>query len=737
MSVRIPLSLRFPAAALALTLGGAAHADAADDAGAEIVVTGQLPAAANPFADAHAAYKVDRSASAKLTEPLADTPKSITIIPKEVIEDLGAKSFRDLVRTQPGITLGTGEGGNAFGDRIFIRGFDARNDVYIDGLRDPGVTSREVFAVEQVEIVKGPSSSFGGRGTTGGAVSLISKTPQTRDFALVEGTGGTDATARFTADVNRKLGEHVQARVNGVFHDADVAGRDRVHNRRWGVAASLAWQPAPSVDVLVDYYHLTADGVPDWGHPFDVRTQQPFKVDRGNFYGVLGRDFLEGRADIGTVRATWRAGEHLRLDTKTRYGSNRNSYIASAPESPDLSNPDPSKWTVRANPKNRNATSATWANATDLTADFDTGPFHHSLVSGVEFSREKVINRPYAFASSETVGAVIVPTQIILQNLFAPNPDIAFSQFRTLSGARTETKVVSKAVYALDTVDLTPTLKLSGGLRWDDYKVRLDSLATTGVTTLTRNDSDFVNWNAGLVWKPAPAATLYLSAATSSNPSGEQTDGNGISYGGLAASTANLAPERNKSYEAGAKYAAGQGGHLLLTAAVFRTDKENARVSDPVSGLQLLVGQQRVTGFEVGAQGNLTPRLALFGGYTYLDATVRPTPLQPGGVFPNIPKHSLALLTTYKLFDSVTIGGQANYNSRRFGGSTIGGTANLPAYWRFDATAKASVSSRVEVQLNLLNLTDKTYYDAIYRSGTPFAYVAPGRSALVTVRVSL
>ena len=242
MSLRIPLSLRFPAAALALGLAGAAHA-ADDDAGTEIIVTGHLPAAANPNADAAAPYKVDRSDSSKFSEPVADTPKSITIIPKEVIDDLGAKSFRDLVRTQPGITLGTGEGGNAFGDRIFIRGFDARNDVYIDGLRDPGVTSREIFAVEQIEIVKGPSSTFGGRGTTGGAVSLVSKAPQSRNFAIFEGTGGTDATARFTADLNRKLADTVQVRVNGLFHDADVGGtRPRPQpplgrRRRAGVAA--------------------------------------------------------------------------------------------------------------------------------------------------------------------------------------------------------------------------------------------------------------------------------------------------------------------------------------------------------------------------------------------------------------------------------------------------------------------------------------------------------------------
>jgi catecholate siderophore receptor len=268
-NTRVPLSLRapllLPATALLFSGAAGATADAVADDATDIVVTGVRTPAANPFEGAAAPYKIDRSASSKLTEAIADTPKSIVVIPKEVIEDLGAQSFRDLARTQSGGTRGSVAGGNAFGDRIFIRRFDARNDVYIDGLRYPGVTSREIFAVEQVEIVKGPSSTYGGRGTTGGAVSLISKTPQAGDFAILEAAGGNDATRRFTADVNRKLAGTVQLRVNGLWHDSDIAGRDTGYTRRWGAAASLAWQPAPSVDVVADYYHLGSSGLPDWG----------------------------------------------------------------------------------------------------------------------------------------------------------------------------------------------------------------------------------------------------------------------------------------------------------------------------------------------------------------------------------------------------------------------------------------------------------------------------------------
>lgn len=172
-------------------------ADAGPFRGDEIIVEGERRGS-NPYADPEAPYKVDRSGNSKLTEDILDTAKSISVIPKELIDDAGAKSFRDIIRTQPGVTIGTGEGGNAFGDRVFIRGFEARNDIYVDGVRDPGVISREVFAVQQIEILKGPSGAFAGRGSTGGAVSLVSKAPRDATFADIEATAG--APSRRVAD---------------------------------------------------------------------------------------------------------------------------------------------------------------------------------------------------------------------------------------------------------------------------------------------------------------------------------------------------------------------------------------------------------------------------------------------------------------------------------------------------------------------------------------------------------
>src|SRR6266576_1165828 len=167
---------------------------------------GGLRADRNPYADAAAPYKVDRlQSSGKYPKPLLNTPKTVTVLSKEILEDKNATTLKQAVLSTAGVTLGTGEGGNAFGDRFFIRGFDARNDVFLDGMRDAGVSVRENFFTEQVEILRGPGSSFAGHGTTGGAINIVTKQATDRNFYNVDTTFGTDYTKRITFDVNQVL----------------------------------------------------------------------------------------------------------------------------------------------------------------------------------------------------------------------------------------------------------------------------------------------------------------------------------------------------------------------------------------------------------------------------------------------------------------------------------------------------------------------------------------------------
>ena len=170
--------------------------------------------AADPYANPNAPYEVERSASGKLTEPLVNTPRTVTAIPKEVIEERQARDLRDLARSTPGLTIGSAEGGNAFG-AFAIRGFKADNDIFVDGIRNPGSVIPDVFSVEQVEIYKGPSGGIAGRSTIGGAVNLITKEPSlTDDFVIVTTTVGTDKTFRSTLDANEKVTSDFAVRAN-------------------------------------------------------------------------------------------------------------------------------------------------------------------------------------------------------------------------------------------------------------------------------------------------------------------------------------------------------------------------------------------------------------------------------------------------------------------------------------------------------------------------------------------
>jgi catecholate siderophore receptor len=344
-AIRKPRSLRAQVgmyAAVAVAATTPAFADESDEPELrnETITVTDVTADTNPYGDPDAPYRAIRSASGLLTEDLLDTPKTITVITDETLHDLGAKSFRDLFRAQPGITLGTGEGGNAFGDRIFIRGFDARNDVYVDGVRDPGVGSRETFAVQQIEVLKGPSSAFGGRGTTGGAVSLVSKKPGEGNWGDVEFTLGSDATRRATLDVNHEVTDTFTVRLNAMTHDSEVAGRDNVFSDRWGLAAAAEWTPTDALTLGFDYYHLSTDYMPDWGHPYDIDNNRPFAVNRDNFYGVLSRDFGETFADVYTANANWVISDTVEFDSILRYGQSMNSLHRLGPGTPGPGRPD-------------------------------------------------------------------------------------------------------------------------------------------------------------------------------------------------------------------------------------------------------------------------------------------------------------------------------------------------------------------------------------------------------------
>ncbi len=688
------------------------------------------------------AYKTDTSASKKYTAPLRETPKSVTVITDQVIRDTGSLTLVDALRTTSGITFGAGEGGNPAGDRPIIRGFNAESDTFVDGLRDVGSQTREIFNVESIEVSKGPGSAYTGAGSTGGSLNLISKTAKQRDFGDASVTLGSDQTRRYTLDINRVLGGNVAGRLNLMKHEANVAGRDGVDVSRWGVAPTITFGFDTPTRATLSYYHLETDDMPDYGIPLTVATpgnpgRKPVSVDRDNFYGLESRDFRESTTDAGTIRLEHDLSESLTVSNTTRIARTTLDYIVT---NPDDSRGNVPNGLVSRSAKNRNSDTQSWVNQTDLTARFDTGGIEHTLVTGVEISDVGVHNRPYVVTPG-TSGNTCSPAHLAsgdCTSLSNPSPKDAWTGSIARSAATTDTDTETLAAYVFDTLKFNEQWSLNMGLRYDDYETEQKAVSTAGVVTRPENKSHFWNYQLGLVFNPLPNGSIYAAWSTSSNPSGE-TGGEGSDA--LSANNEVLDPERNRNYEIGTKWDFFDE-RLGLTAALFRTEKTNARVTN-ASGFQESIGETQVDGLELGATGQITRNWQVFASYTYLDAELvksgaanvgtRAAPVYVEGLYdgnevPSTPKHSFSFWNTYNLTQDLTIGGGATYVDSRFGDTA--NNIEVPEYWRYDAMAAYRVSKNLDLQLNVQNLTDKRYFDQVY--GSHYAHVAAGRTALLS-----
>ncbi|WP_263260343.1 TonB-dependent siderophore receptor [Pseudomonas sp. RIT-PI-S] len=691
-------------------------------------------------------YQTEQSASQKYTAPLRDTPRAVTVVPQQVIKDTAALNLQDALRTVPGITFGAGEGGNPQGDRPIIRGFDAQGDTYIDGVRDAGAQSREIFDIESIEISKGPNSAFGGRGSAGGSLNLVSKLPKDYDFLDGGFVYGSDQTRRYTLDVNRKFLDTAAFRLNLMSHEQNVAGRDAIDYDRWGVAPSVTFGLGTDTRLNLSYYHLESDDLPDSGIPYGyssrtatahVHDKPNDGGDSDNFYGLKDRDFRKTRADISTIAFEHDFNDGMTLKNTLRHGNTGQDYI--------LTQPDDSKRNVsqygtvwrRAN--SRVSVTETTTNQTDLFGEFHALGFKNSYSTGLELTREKTRVSGYTYSTSALTncsptgnGNSVSGNCTSLSN---PNPDDNYGGTITRNRATTETAADTRSLYAFDTIELDPQWLLNLGARYDSFDTTSHS-----ATTQATNESNFWNWQAGITYKPAENGSIYASFATSATPPGgligDGSEGNPLVTGVVSS---DLEPETTKNYEIGTKWDL-FNERVSLTAAIFRTEKDNTRILVDANTYQN-AGKSRVDGVELSASGKITDKWQVFAGYSYLDSELVNAGLTgrngavtagaaqySGNEMPNTPKNSASLWTTYQLMPKVTIGGGAFYVDQVFGDA--GNTVYVPSYTRYDAMAAYKLNKHLDFQLNVQNLTDKTYYDKAYASH--FASQAAGRTVLLS-----
>jgi catecholate siderophore receptor len=726
--------------------------------------------------------RADRQHSDKATADLIDTPRSITVLTRQLLDDTHSTTLAEALRMVPGITLGAGEGGNPLGDRPFIRGSDSSNAIHIDGVTDIAAQARETFDIESVEVTKGSDGITNGSGNAAGSINLITKPSEAKRFVALEADGGTAAYRRFTLDVNQPLGHDVGFRLNVMSHDQNVAGRAETWQRRWGIAPSLVVGMGTPTSLRLDWYHLHTAELPDAGipyttiaaalspgvtevaplgtGPFTTANGQVITRARNAFYGLVDRDFHVTTTDSGTARFEQALG-NFRLTDTLRYSHVNQSYLWSQPD--DSKGNVYAYGTVSRRAISRQSRETGVVDQLGLTGDVATGGVRHSLAASLEYNWQQSGYGPYYANAAGTALplAVACPTATsgssgICTSAANPNP------FDVWSGAivagspltRTLANWTTLSASLFDTMRFGDAWIVNLGGRFDHYGTHASAGLVPPITTQQRTwvgvDNDLFTWTAGLLYKPRANGTFYASAATSAIAPGSFL-AQGSEDNAIVSSTTKIDPralqvQRTTSLELGTKWTV-LSDALTLSADVFQTRTTNARSTD-ANGNVSYIGLKRVRGIELAVAGNLTAQWSLFGGFAHSPSVV----LNGGNVLvagayaptagtgrraPNTPLDSLTLTSHYKVTPKFTLGGAAIYNAKVYGGFAYGTSAQVvravyvPSYWRFDADASYRFDARLTVKLNALNLTNALYYDEAYASH--YAHQAAGRTVIASL----
>lgn len=697
-------------------------------------------------------YNPENLQSRKYTVPILDIPQTVTVVSEEVINEQGASSLRDVLRNVPGISIQAGEGGQPPGDNLAIRGFSARSDLFVDGVHDFGGYSRDSFNIEQVEVTKGPSSTNAGRGSTGGTVNLTSKMPHLDNSYDIMLGGGTDSYTRATIDLNQEIPNltRTAVRLNAMYHNQDVADRDHVQQERWGVAPSITMGLGTDTRFTLSYFHLQENNVPDYGLPWVPRDHTlasgaqnnitglpPGRlrhVNDSNWYGLSVRDRNDTQTDMITAIFEKDFNEALKLTNITRYGRSTIDLISTPPRFyTDPAFPGSNKLPAGAAPtsvrrsdvKYRDEVDSILANQTDLSYKFQTGSVEHELVGSVELSHEESKNR-----LRDDHNKANLP----YTNLFDPNPSTPYTPDIFHTGFANTVEADTVAFSLFDTAKLSENWILSGGMRWESIGSEFGGPSTLfpGTTFDQSKQDNLFSYRAAITWKPVEKGSVYLGYGTSFNPSGENFN---ASDSPTSASYYDIDPEENRTIELGTKWEL-MDKNLLLSAAIFRTDKTNARTVDPTDPTDVLAldGEQRVQGFEFGFTGLITEKWRVIGGYTYLDGEVTDSDniLEKGNTLSNTPKNSFALWTVYDLPKGFQIGFGTQYVGSRYNRTDEQTRQEAPGFAIINALVGYQLNENVSFRLNGYNLADKDYIDQV---GGGHYVPGAGRSVTLTADI--
>ncbi len=707
---------------------------------------------------------VQRVSSPKVTTALIDTPQTIAVVSQQVLQQQGATTLSQALRNTPGVTFLLGENGNtATGDSIFMRGFDTQGSIFIDGIRDLGTVSRDTFNTEQVEIAKGPAGPDYGRSAASGYVNLVSKVPTAESFANGNVSYGTANNGRIAADINHAVNDGTAVRLNVMAQDGEVDGRDFIERQGWAVAPSVAFGLDGATRSYFYVLHTEQDNTPDGGIPtlglegfynrdFDPNPAPttppsapphapgviPAPVDRENFYGYRS-DFEEISATMFTARFEHDFSDQVSLRNSTRIGRLKQFYVLTGVNALTIPSPDPDTWTVNRTRQSKYQQNKLMTNQTNLTINVTTGSVGHAITTGVEFISEEQFTPTYSPAS---LGA-LEPLNPYSPDI--PDAPVGYAPARNGAFSRGETQTIG--VYAFDTLSFGERWQVTGGFRADQFDTDFESVTLTGTApnqVLTplhlQLDDTLFSYKAGVVFKPLPNGSVYLSHAISQQPPGGSNFT--LSTAANNVNNPNLDPTEGQNLELGTKWEF-RDGALAITGAVYDSKSKNELTPDPVDPTVFLqLGEREVKGVEIGLVGKVTENWELTAGIAKMDTEVkRGLANQNGLQITWSPELTFTSWTNYRTPFGLSIGGGFRYVDsviRPVSSNSAPPAPNqtnmrgAPDYWVIDAMLGYEINDKVSLQLNAYNLTDEVYVATLNNSGARYSPGQP-RSALLTV----
>ncbi|WP_432380838.1 catecholate siderophore receptor Fiu [Duganella sp. P38] len=692
-------------------------------------------------------FKAERASSAKYTEKLVDTAQTLTVIKKELIEQQGATTLTEALRNTPGVgAFFLGENGNTnTGDTIYMRGFDASASIFVDGVRDVGSISRDTFNIEQIDVLKGPAGTDNGRSTPTGSINLVSKQPTLENAYQGSLTLGSGKQRRGTADINQVINADTGTafRINLLDQDSENAGRDVVKNKRWGVAPSVAFGLNGPTRVYLNYYHVKQDNIPDGGVPtiglpgytapattaaVANMTTAPM-VDPENFYGTrLDHDNVT--ADMATVKVEHDFAGGAKLANTSRYGRNKQDYMLTAfmmtaANMGGTTTTNYDSWTMRrSNPTFKDQQNEILTNQTTLTASFDTGAVKHTVVGGIEFTNEKQTNYTLALATGQALPVA---------NFYHPNVNDVANVSYARTGARNQGEISTQSAYVFDTIKYGDWI-FNAGARMDHFNLDFSAITATNTVTAMSVGDNLWTGKLSALYKPTADSSVYALVGSSKLPPGA---GNfTLSTSATSAANPKFEPQETKNYELGTKWDL-LDQKLSLTGAVFRTVVKNEVEVDPTNtAVAYQNGKKRVQGIELGVVGAITREWLVTAGYTRQSTSVevgRTITASGENQLTYTPKQAFTAWTTYTLPFGLQVGGGARFSDKLARGTdgAIGTPKYADSYWVFDAMAAYTINKHVDLRLNVYNLGDKEYVQAINKSGYRYTPGTP-RSASLT-----